>query len=136
MKHGSNTMKQRVNIKLFSGKETMKVSLSRLRVRSPSKRMVRFWVRKGLLSIDCFSWKSNFNVDYYICKLEDLRVVVKQESCGRLTGGVILLHDNARPHVSRKQRTPFRAFIVFPTYLTCLIYTERLLVIWGVKIFC
>ena len=46
--------------------------------------------------------KPTINSDYYIEELKELRQAIKRERRGKLSCGVLLQHDNARPHVSSK----------------------------------
>ena len=76
---------------------------------SAGKRMATvFWDRKGILSIDWLPEQSTINSDYYVRELEELREVIKRERRAKLTRGVLLQHDNARPHVSSKTNDAIR----------------------------
>ena len=76
---------------------------------SAGKRMATvFWVRKGILSIDWLPEKTTINSDYYISELEELREVIKRERLGKLSKGILLQHDNARPHVSYQTKDAIR----------------------------
>ena len=69
---------------------------------SAGKRMATvFWDMQGIFSIDWLSEKTTINSDYYIQELEDLREAIKRKRRGR---GVLLQHDNARPHVSKQTK--------------------------------
>lgn len=61
-----------------------------------------FWDRKGLLLIDFLPHGKTVNSDRYCNTLRKLRRVIQNRRRGRLSSGVRLLHDNARPHVSRQ----------------------------------
>ena len=74
---------------------------------SAGKRML-FWDRKGILSIDWLPEKCTINSDYYIRELEELRDVIKRERRGKLTRGILLQHDNARPHISSRTNDAIR----------------------------
>ncbi|KAI6651877.1 hypothetical protein LOD99_4756 [Oopsacas minuta] len=61
-----------------------------------------FWDKEGIIHLDWLSEKTTINSDYYVDKLKELRQVIKRERRGKLTSGVLLQHDNAKPHVSSK----------------------------------
>lgn len=61
-----------------------------------------FWDRKGILLIDYMETGTTINSDSYCATLRKLRRAIQNRRCGRLIAGVTLLHDNARPHVSRQ----------------------------------
>lgn len=68
---------------------------------SAGKRMaVVFWDNHGILQIDWLPEGDTITSQYYIGCLERLRSTVKKERRGKLTRGVLLLQDNARPHTS------------------------------------
>ena len=72
---------------------------------SAGKRMATvFWDMQGILSIDWLPEKTTINSDYYIQELEDLREAIKRKRRGKLSRGVLLQHDNARPHVSKQTK--------------------------------
>ncbi|KAJ4429271.1 hypothetical protein ANN_26274 [Periplaneta americana] len=61
-----------------------------------------FWDRKGILLIDFLSRGETVNADRYCETLRKLRRAVQNKRCGMLTAGVVLLHDNGRPHTARR----------------------------------
>ena len=76
---------------------------------SAGKRMATvFWDREGILSIDWLPEKTTINSDYYVSELQELREAIKRERRGKLTRGIYLQHDNARPHVSGKTTDAIR----------------------------
>ena len=76
---------------------------------SAGKRMATvFWDRNGILLIDWLPEKTTINSDYYISKLEELQEVIKRERRGKLSKGILLQHDNARPHVSYQTKDAIR----------------------------
>ncbi|KAJ4438157.1 hypothetical protein ANN_14096 [Periplaneta americana] len=60
--------------------------------------------RKGILLIDFLPRGETVNADSYCETLRKLRRAIQNNRRGMLTAGVVLLHDNARPHTAR--RTP------------------------------
>ncbi|XP_069680131.1 histone-lysine N-methyltransferase SETMAR-like isoform X2 [Periplaneta americana] len=61
-----------------------------------------FWDRKGILLIDFLPRGGTVNDDRYCETLRKLRRAIQNKRRGMLTAGVVLLHDNARPHTTRR----------------------------------
>ncbi|KAJ4437194.1 hypothetical protein ANN_17329 [Periplaneta americana] len=61
-----------------------------------------FWDRKGILLIDFLPRGETVNADRYCETLRKLRSAIQNKRRGMLTAGVVLLHDNARPHMARR----------------------------------
>lgn len=61
-----------------------------------------FWDRHGVLLIEYLPRGQTINADRYAQTLQNLKQAIRDKRKGRLTKGVCLLHDNARPHVARK----------------------------------
>ncbi|KAJ4429991.1 hypothetical protein ANN_22195 [Periplaneta americana] len=61
-----------------------------------------FWDRKGILLIDFLPRGETVNADRYCETLRKLRRAIQNKRRGMLTAGVVLLHDNARPHTARR----------------------------------
>jgi hypothetical protein len=69
-------------------------------VKSADKVMATlFWDRKGVLLVDITEKGTTINAASYCATLEWLRAAIKRQRPGLLTTDVLLLHDNARPHV-------------------------------------
>ena len=78
--------------------------------RSAGKRMASvFWDRKGILLIDWLPQNHSINAQYYCQLLLNLKEKIKQERRGKLSKGVLLLHDNARPHTANQTQTTLQA---------------------------
>ena len=60
-----------------------------------------FWDTEGILLIDYKDKGVNITGVYYASILERLRETIKEKRRGKLTKGVLLLHDNAPVHKSR-----------------------------------
>ena len=60
-----------------------------------------FWDRKGSLLIDFLPRGETVNADRYCETLRKLRRAIQNKRRRMLTTGVVLLHDNARPHTAR-----------------------------------
>ncbi|KAI6648299.1 Transposase [Oopsacas minuta] len=66
--------------------------------KSARKRMATvFWDREGIIYLDWLPEKTTINSDYYVDELKELRQAIKRERRGKLTRGVLLQHNNARP---------------------------------------
>ncbi|KAJ4450280.1 hypothetical protein ANN_01700 [Periplaneta americana] len=79
-----------------------------------------FWDRKGILLIDFLPRGETVNADHYCETLRKLRRAIQNKMCGMLTAGVVLLHDNARPHTARRTAAVLTKFgwelFVHPPY--------------------
>lgn len=60
-----------------------------------------FWDMKGVLLIEFQERGRSVTAASYCSLLERLKTAIKNKRPGLLTRGVILLHDNARPHTAR-----------------------------------
>ncbi|GBN22449.1 Histone-lysine N-methyltransferase SETMAR [Araneus ventricosus] len=69
-----------------------------------------FFDCRGPLLIDFLHQGSTINSTQYCSTLTKLRKAIKSKRPGLLTQQVILLHDNARPHVSRETQTTLQNF--------------------------
>ena len=63
--------------------------------------MTVFWDCEGILLCDFLPHKQTVTGDYYAQLMTQLRDAVKRQRRGKLTAGVLLLHDNAPVHKSR-----------------------------------
>ncbi|KAJ4442497.1 hypothetical protein ANN_04084 [Periplaneta americana] len=85
-----------------------------------------FWDRKGILLIDFLPRAETVNADRYCETLRKLRRAIQNKRRGMLTAGVVLLHDNARPHTARRTAAVLTEFgwqlflIIHPTVLILL----------------
>ncbi|MCP3667562.1 MAG: hypothetical protein GY696_34560 [Gammaproteobacteria bacterium] len=61
-----------------------------------------FWDEEGILLIDWLPEKETINSDYYIRVLADLKDAIKENRRGKWRRKILLLYDNARPHISEK----------------------------------
>ena len=68
---------------------------------SAGKRMASvFWDQEGILLIKWLPQGSTINSEYYCELLGELRESIKNQRRGKLRSGILLQHDNARPHTS------------------------------------
>jgi histone-lysine N-methyltransferase SETMAR len=61
-----------------------------------------FWDRKGVLMVQFMQQGTIITSQVYCETLKELRRAIQKERRGRLTSGVVLLHDNARPHTAAR----------------------------------
>jgi len=65
-----------------------------------------FWDQDGILLIDYLSKGQTINADYYSSLLVQLNDILKEKRPGKITKGVLFLHDNApahRAHATQKK---------------------------------
>jgi len=58
------------------------------------------WDRKGILLIDFLERGLTINADVYCETVRKLRRAIRNKRRGMLSSGIVLLHDNARPHTA------------------------------------
>ncbi|KAJ4428773.1 hypothetical protein ANN_25766 [Periplaneta americana] len=63
-----------------------------------------FWDRKGVLLLDFMPKGTTINANRYCETLRKLRRAFQNKRRGKLSRGVVLLHDNARPHTAASTR--------------------------------
>ncbi|XKL61109.1 hypothetical protein PGB90_008166 [Kerria lacca] len=69
-----------------------------------------FWDAKGILLEEYCPPRSTVNAASYCQTLKNLRRAIQNKRRGMLTKGVVLLHDNARPHVANVTQTLLKSF--------------------------
>jgi len=57
-----------------------------------------FWDQDGILLIDYLPKGQSFNAEYYLSLLVQLKDILKEKLHGKVTKGVLFLHDNAPAH--------------------------------------
>jgi len=57
-----------------------------------------FWDCDGMILIDYLPQKTTMSGQYYASLMKKLREAIKEKRRGKLSAGVLLLHDNAPPH--------------------------------------
>ena len=98
-KPGYITMTQRLNNSQWSGGIAVhpvpKYSNTKIRWKSsPSI----FWDQDGILLIDCLPKGQTVNAEYYWSLLVQLNDILKDKRRGKVTKGVLFLHDNTPHH--------------------------------------
>ncbi|GFT18052.1 histone-lysine N-methyltransferase SETMAR [Trichonephila clavipes] len=61
-----------------------------------------FWDRKGVLLVDFLTRGDTINAAAYCATSQKLRRAIQNKRRGMLSAGVVLLHDNARPHTANR----------------------------------
>ncbi|GFW48797.1 uncharacterized protein TNCV_4243771 [Trichonephila clavipes] len=68
------------------------------------------WNRRGVLLVNFMPQGATINSGAYCESLRKLRRALQNKRRGMLSKGVLLLHDNARPHTSRTTRVLIESF--------------------------
>jgi len=83
-----------------------------------------FWDQDRVLLIDYLTNGQTINAQYYTSLLVQLKDILKEKRRGKITKGVLFLHDNAQAH---------RAFATqknWPTWASSVFITHPVLRIW------
>ena len=67
-----------------------------------------FWNSEGVLLLELMPYKITLTVDIYAATVVVLRENIKQKRRGKLSAGVLLLHDNTPAHKSRTSQDAIR----------------------------
>jgi hypothetical protein len=67
-----------------------------------------FWDEKGLLLLEFMPQKTTITGQTYTNIITALREAIKEKRQGKLSAGVLLLHDNAPVHMSAKSEAAIR----------------------------
>ena len=70
--------------------------------------LVAFWDFQGIILKKRVTEGKTVNLAFYVNVLEELREEIKLEIRGKLSKGLLLLHDNARPHTSAQTMESLR----------------------------
>jgi len=70
------------------------------------------WDQNGILLIAYLPKGQTINADYYSSLLVQLKGILKEKRCGKITNGVLFLHDNAPAHraLSTKKKLTYLVF--------------------------
>jgi hypothetical protein len=69
-----------------------------------------FWVRKEILLTEFMALGTTITSEVYCYTLHKLRSSIQNKHPGMLTKGVVLLHDNARPHTAARTNALIKRF--------------------------
>ena len=65
-----------------------------------------FWGLKGIILTDYKPAGTSITGEYYANVIKQVRIAIKEKRWGKLSAGVLLLHDNALVHKSRVAQAP------------------------------
>jgi len=83
-----------------------------------------FWNQDGILLIDYLPKGQTFNAKYYSSLLVQLKETLKEKRRGKVTKGVLFLHDNVPTHWALATRR------YWPTWASNVLITHFILQIW------
>jgi len=83
-----------------------------------------FWDQDGILLIDYLPKDQTINAEYYSSMLVQLKDTLKEKRRGKVTKGVLFLHDNAPVHRALATRRNW------PTWASNFLITHPILRIW------
>lgn len=69
-----------------------------------------FWDRKGVLLVEFLPRNETINAAAYCKTLHNLRRSIQNKRRGKLSKGIVLLQDNARPHVANQTKDLITSF--------------------------
>jgi len=69
-----------------------------------------FWDEKSVLLVDFMERGTTITADVYCEMLTKLRRAIQNRRRGKLSSGIVLLHDNARPHTAARTKEKIRDF--------------------------
>ncbi|GBN77800.1 Histone-lysine N-methyltransferase SETMAR [Araneus ventricosus] len=69
-----------------------------------------FWDAEGILLIEFMTHETTINSEVYCRTLKKLKRAIQNNRRGLLSSGVVLLHDNARPHTAVRTGEVLRKF--------------------------
>ena len=84
-----------------------------------------FWDQDGILLIDYLPKRRTINAEYYSSLLVPVKDILKEKRRGKVTNGVLFLHDNAPAH-----RAPATQKKLACLGFQCLLITHPILRIW------
>ncbi|KAG8189987.1 hypothetical protein JTE90_001444 [Oedothorax gibbosus] len=69
-----------------------------------------YWDRKRVLLVDFLPRNETINAAAYCETLNNMRRSIQNKRRGKLSKGIVLLHDNARPHVANRTKYLITSF--------------------------
>ena len=67
-----------------------------------------FWDRQGVLLVDFMPRNTTISADAFCATLRRLLKAIQNRRRSKLSRGIVLIHDNARPHTARLTQTLLR----------------------------
>jgi len=81
-----------------------------------------FWDQDGILLIDYLPKGKTINAEYYSSLLVQLKDILKEKHHGKVTKGVLFLHDIALAHLQPRRN--------WPPWASSVLITHPILWIW------
>jgi len=99
-KPGYITMTRRQSNNQWSGGKAAHPSLKNSQCKNPLEKFLDsiFWDQDDILLIDYFPKGQSINAEYYSSLLAQLKDISKEKRSGKVTKGVLFLHDNVPAH--------------------------------------
>jgi len=71
-----------------------------------------FWDQDGILLIDYLPKGQIINTEYYSSLMVQLKDILKEKRCRKVTKGILFLHDNASAHraLATQKKLPYLGF--------------------------
>ena len=82
-----------------------------------------FWDMDGVIMIDYLPLKSTITGQYYATLLQKLRSTIKEKRHGKLSKGILLLHDNAPAVLVSAVSATSCNYPIHHIHLTCHLVT-------------
>jgi len=100
MKPGYITMTRRQSNNYWSGGIAIHPTPKKFRVQKSSGKVLAliFWDQDSILLIDYLPKGQTINAEYYSSLLVQLKYILKEKCCGKVTKVVLFLHGNALAH--------------------------------------
>uniref|UniRef100_A0A1B6F3X3 Tc1-like transposase DDE domain-containing protein n=1 Tax=Cuerna arida TaxID=1464854 RepID=A0A1B6F3X3_9HEMI len=69
-----------------------------------------FWDKKGVILVDFLERGTTINSERYCQTLNNLRRAIQNKRRGKLSSKILLIHDNAQPHMANRTREVLESF--------------------------
>jgi histone-lysine N-methyltransferase SETMAR len=77
---------------------------------SEVRSVIHFWNTQNVLLVEFMPQGTTINAESYCATLRRLRYAIQNRRWGLLSSGVMLLHDNARPHAAARTQAMLQEF--------------------------
>jgi len=93
-------MTRRQNNNQWSGGIAAHPAPKKFRVQKPAGKVLAsiFWDQDGIFLIDYLTKGQTINAEFYSSLLVQLKDILREKRRGKVTKGVLFLHDNAKAH--------------------------------------
>ena len=124
-----------ITISLVNKKSRLEKTPTRLRRTRPDKNimMVIFWDKYGILLTKYLLHGTTISSSYYVLIIERLCCVILEKRGGKVSDGVLLLHDNTPVHKCNIVQAAIRkaSFVQLNRVLSILQILHRLIIIYS-----